>query len=202
MDYCKNSLFQILQYHPQGINLVYVKKIIWQLLIFLKRLEDIGIVHTDLKVACYQQPGNIMLRDGDFLGIMVVDFNSSILMNSLHHSTAQSLYYRAPEVCIGMEYSYPIDMWSLGCILFELHYGHPLFRCENESRVLAKMQSIFGQIPQEMICLGHKSPQYYSLRNGVYTLLQDYELSKVSLNGISVWTQICQKNGEDSPAIV
>jgi serine/threonine protein kinase len=29
-------------------------------------------------------------------------------------------WYRAPEVCLHENYSYPIDMWSLGCILAEL----------------------------------------------------------------------------------
>ena len=51
MEYGSKSLFDVLQKNFKGINLLYVKKIAWQLLIFLKRLEDIGIMHTDLKVA-------------------------------------------------------------------------------------------------------------------------------------------------------
>jgi serine/threonine protein kinase len=50
MEYGSKSLFDVLQKNFKGINLLYVKKISWQLLIFLKRLEDIGIMHTDLKV--------------------------------------------------------------------------------------------------------------------------------------------------------
>ena len=35
----------------------------------------------------------------------------------------QSRFYRAPEILLGCPYSFPIDMWSLGCILVELHTG-------------------------------------------------------------------------------
>lgn len=56
----------------------------------------------------------------------------------------QSRYYRSPEILLGLPYSYPIDMWSLGifcvcilvkhvgCILVELHTGDPIFSGKNE----------------------------------------------------------------------
>jgi serine/threonine protein kinase len=54
MEHGSKSLFDVLQKNFKGINLLYVKKIAWQLLIFLKRLEDVGIMHTDLKVIALQ----------------------------------------------------------------------------------------------------------------------------------------------------
>ena len=39
----------------------------------------------------------------------------------------QSRFYRSPEVLLGMPYDLAIDMWSLGCILVEMHTGEPLF---------------------------------------------------------------------------
>lgn len=39
----------------------------------------------------------------------------------------QSRYYRSPEIILGTGYSYPIDMWSLACILAELRIGEPIF---------------------------------------------------------------------------
>jgi dual specificity tyrosine-phosphorylation-regulated kinase 1 len=35
----------------------------------------------------------------------------------------QSRFYRSPEVLLELEYGHPIDMWSLGCILVEMHTG-------------------------------------------------------------------------------
>lgn len=43
------------------------------------------------------------------------------------YSYIQSRFYRSPEVLLGCAYGAPIDMWSLGCILVELHTGEPLF---------------------------------------------------------------------------
>ena len=39
----------------------------------------------------------------------------------------QSRFYRSPEVLLGIPYNLAIDMWSLGCILVEMHTGEPLF---------------------------------------------------------------------------
>ena len=44
----------------------------------------------------------------------------------------QSRFYRSPEVLLGMPYDLAIDMWSLGCILVEMHTGEPLFSGANE----------------------------------------------------------------------
>lgn len=44
----------------------------------------------------------------------------------------QSRFYRSPEVLLGIAYDMAIDMWSLGCILVEMHTGEPLFSGANE----------------------------------------------------------------------
>ena len=44
----------------------------------------------------------------------------------------QSRFYRSPEVLLGIPYDMAIDMWSLGCILVEMHTGEPLFSGTNE----------------------------------------------------------------------
>lgn len=44
----------------------------------------------------------------------------------------QSRFYRSPEVLLGIPYDLAIDMWSLGCILVEMHTGEPLFSGKDE----------------------------------------------------------------------
>jgi len=42
------------------------------------------------------------------------------------------MYYRAPEILLGMDYDHKSDMWSLGCIFAELlNNGKPIFPGKN-----------------------------------------------------------------------
>ena len=59
----------------------------------------------------------------------------------------QSRYYRAPEVILGAPYTASIDVWSLGCVLFELSAGIPLFPGGNESDQLLCIMEVLGLPP-------------------------------------------------------
>ena len=50
----------------------------------------------------------------------------------------QSRFYRSPEVLLGIAYDLAIDVWSLGCILVEMHTGEPLFSGKDEVSFLLK----------------------------------------------------------------
>ena len=47
----------------------------------------------------------------------------------------QSRFYRSPEVLLGIPYNLAIDMWSLGCILVEMHTGEPLFSGKDQVHI-------------------------------------------------------------------
>lgn len=53
----------------------------------------------------------------------------------------QSRFYRSPEVLLGIPYDLGIDMWSLGCILLEMHTGEPLFAGSNEVGVSLELST-------------------------------------------------------------
>lgn len=55
----------------------------------------------------------------------------------------QSRFYRSPEVLLGIQYDMAIDMWSLGCILVEMHMGEPLFSGSNEVTVVRSVSLSF-----------------------------------------------------------
>lgn len=55
----------------------------------------------------------------------------------------QSRFYRSPEVLLGMPYDLAIDMWSLGCILVEMHTGEPLFSGANEVGLMEWKDVVF-----------------------------------------------------------
>ena len=58
------------------------------------------------------------------------------------YSYIQSRFYRSPEVMLGLPYTVAIDMWSLGCILAEMHTGEPLFSGSDQFDQMQKIVKV------------------------------------------------------------
>ena len=106
-----------------GVSLNLIRKFSKQILRALEFLArpDVDIIHCDLK------PENILLKHPRRSAIKLIDFGSSCLTTERKYSYIQSRFYRSPEVLLGLPYDQQIDMWSLGCLLVEMHTGEPLF---------------------------------------------------------------------------
>ena len=65
----------------------------------------------------------------------------------------QSRFYRSPEVLLGIPYDLAIDMWSLGCILVEMHTGEPLFAGSNEVRETITLSPPFYVLTVCIVCI-------------------------------------------------
>jgi dual specificity tyrosine-phosphorylation-regulated kinase 1 len=57
--------------------------------------------------------------------------------------------------------SVAIDMWSLGCILVEMHTGEPLFSGTNELDQIIKIAEVMGSPPHTMLKLSPKAKEYF-----------------------------------------
>lgn len=99
----------------------------------LNYLHNRGIIHRDLK------PDNILLDDNSHAHI--TDFNIAVHIdpNRLPRSQSGTISYMAPEVFAGKGYSYPIDWWSLGIVLYEGFYGKRPFKGHNNEQVSANI---------------------------------------------------------------
>ena len=65
--------------------------------------------------------------------------------NQLNTPYVVSRYYRAPELILGSnKYDCSIDIWSTGCILFELITRTPMFPGEAEGLQVLEMAQIKG----------------------------------------------------------
>jgi dual specificity tyrosine-phosphorylation-regulated kinase 2/3/4 len=87
----------------------------------LEFIHSFNIVHLDLK------PENILIQNKK---LKIIDFGSSTLYDNDKEEIkyyAQSRYYRAPEMIFKTSYGVKTDIWSFGCIIFELYTGYPLF---------------------------------------------------------------------------
>ena len=69
--------------------------------------------------------------------LQVIDFGSATIskdkkQNAYFEGIKTSLFYRAPEMAMGLSWNHKVDLWALGCILAELYTGRPLFPPLNE----------------------------------------------------------------------
>lgn len=113
----------------------------------LEYIHGNKIIHRDLKAhnIFLSKSGDVKI--GDF-GISRVLSNSSELANT----SIGTPYYISPEVCKGEPYDYKADIWSLGCILYELcSLKHP-FEGENLANVI---NNILSKAPETL-------PDHYS----------------------------------------
>ena len=147
-----DSLYTLLEKTSfYGVSLRLIRKFARQILRALSFYSspNVCVVHCDLK------PENILMRSHKKPDVKIIDFGGAICAGGALHKYAQSRFYRAPEVILRLPYGHPVDMWSLACILFELHVGTPLFQGRNEGEQIAEFVSYLGMPPEEMIM---KSP--------------------------------------------
>lgn len=58
----------------------------------------------------------------------LIDFGSTTFDDEHHSTIVSTRHYRAPEVILQLGWSHPCDVWSIGCIIFELYTGFTLFQ--------------------------------------------------------------------------
>ncbi|KAB1274288.1 Dual specificity tyrosine-phosphorylation-regulated kinase 1B [Camelus dromedarius] len=162
--------------HFRGVSLNLTRKLAQQLctaLLFLATPE-LSIIHCDLK------PENILLCNPKRSAIKIVDFGSSCQLGQRIYQYIQSRFYRSPEVLLGTPYDLAIDMWSLGCILVEMHTGEPLFSGSNEVDQMNRIVEVLGIPPAPMLDQAPKARKYFErLPGGGWTLRRTKELRKL-----------------------
>ena len=92
-----------------------------QILQGLKYLHSNKIMHRDLKCA-----NLFLMKTGQ---IKIGDLNvSKLAKNNMARTQTGTPFYLAPEIWKDLPYDYKCDIWSIGCIIYELCTSHPPFR--------------------------------------------------------------------------
>lgn len=164
----------------RGVSLNLTRKFAQQLctaLLFLATPE-LNIIHCDLK------PENILLCNPKRSAIKIVDFGSSCQLGQRIYQYIQSRFYRSPEVLLGIPYDLAIDMWSLGCILVEMHTGEPLFAGSNEFDQMMKIVEVLGVPPRHILDQAQKTRKYFDqMPDGTYAPKKPRDNKKYKLPG-------------------
>ncbi|CAO3617607.1 unnamed protein product [Mucor fragilis] len=129
-----------------------------QLITSVAFLHDLKLVHTDLK------PENILLvgePTTTCTDIRLIDFGSATFEKDYHSAVVSTRHYRAPEIILGIGWSYPCDLWSIGCILVEFFTGDALFQTHDNLEHLAMMNSVLGPLPPHMVMSANKEGQKF-----------------------------------------
>ncbi|KAF9418307.1 hypothetical protein HW555_004840 [Spodoptera exigua] len=120
-EYAEKELHSILA--KEGcLNEDKVKKITWDLVSALYYLHSHRVLHRDLK------PQNVLLDSSG--RAKLCDFGLARIMTNATHiltSIKGTPLYMAPELIEEKPYDHQADLWSLGCIVYELIAGQPPF---------------------------------------------------------------------------
>lgn len=131
---------------------------LYQILRGMKYVHSSQVIHRDLKPRNLLVNSNCDLKICDF-GLARVHFSDKTWVCPMTEYVC-TRWYRAPEVlCSWTDYTYAIDIWSIGCILAELLTRKPLFPGHNTQHQLDLIIAVLGtpdseellQIPNEKV---------------------------------------------------
>ncbi|CAO3644402.1 unnamed protein product [Mucor hiemalis] len=166
-DFLKSNEFRPFPIH-------HIQQFAKQLLTSVAFVHELKLIHTDLK------PENILLVDNSSreagpqmfgvdpksrvlqnTDIRLIDFGSATFEQDYHSTVVCTRHYRAPEIILGLGWSYPCDIWSIGCILVEFLTGDALFQTHDNLEHLAMMSVVLGKIPAKLVRASSREAQKF-----------------------------------------
>ncbi|XP_072009526.1 serine/threonine-protein kinase ULK4 isoform X2 [Engystomops pustulosus] len=128
------------------------------------------------------------------------DNGESTPRRNLRNRIKGSPVYAAPEIITGADFSISSDLWSLGCVLYEMFTGRPPFFSESFSELIEKIVNEDYTPPTGQFS-AKPSPEFQSLLIG---LLQKDPLKRMSWNELlshSFWKDAFLTDDQDAPDV-
>ena len=138
LEYCEFDLSGLI-HRKQGLSVHQVRSYARQLFEGVSLLHRNSYVHRDLK------PANVFVTRGNVVKLGDFGLSRTIREGSERPLTCEVVtpVYRAPELLLGdRKYGKAVDVWSLGCVLYEMMTGRILFKPTRVMK-LAQLESIF-----------------------------------------------------------
>ncbi|KAF2156636.1 kinase-like protein [Myriangium duriaei CBS 260.36] len=150
-----------------GINIRAVRAYAQQMFLGLSLLKKCDILHADLK------PDNVLVNENRSQ-LKIADLGSAIdIQDSEVTDILVSRFYRAPEIMLGIKGDFALDMWSIGCTLFELYTGRICFTGPTNNQMLKGILECRGKIPNRVLKRAEYWAQHFDV-DGTF-LSQEYD---------------------------
>lgn len=149
-----------------------IKSISYQIISGCLYLHKLNILHRDIK------PQNILIKDGI---IKICDFGlakKNTLNVNVNSCEACTLYYKPIELLVGSKtYTNSIDVWCIGCVLYEFVIAKVLFKGSTEINMLKSIFSSISTKQEDLDLLNLKEWKLSSCNTDSYNKLPAlYEL--------------------------
>lgn len=145
LEYAGESLED---YYETCDDFYHLKVIMCQILLGMEFIHSKGVLHRDLK------PANILVLqdENDLPYARICDFGLSSYPSNYRPSTPGTVtaWYRAPEICCEYDdYTFPSDMWAIGCIFYEILAKKPFIKTNKDSSRCV-FKEILQHIPEKI----------------------------------------------------
>ncbi|THV06878.1 kinase-like protein [Dendrothele bispora CBS 962.96] len=150
-----------------GLNIRAVRAYAHQLFLALSLLKKVGVMHADIK------PDNILVNEQKtVLKLCDLGSASDASENDITPYLV-SRFYRAPEIILGYPYDPALDIWSIGCTLYELYTGKILFPGRSNNQMLLLMMELKGRFNSKMIKKAKFGDDYFDEMGGFNSVEKD-----------------------------
>lgn len=153
------NIYELIRGRKQYLKPTLVKSLMYQLMKAVAHMHKNGIFHRDIK------PENILVHNEE---LKIADLGSCRGMYTKQPFTEyiSTRWYRAPECLLtNGYYDYNMDLWGVGCVMFEIVSLFPLFPGTNELDQIDKVHSILGTPSPEVLELFKKHTSHISSFN-------------------------------------
>lgn len=113
----------------------------------------------------------------EFGNVVLGDLGSAVEGDEKRNHDAQPEVYRSPETMLKVDWSYPIDIWNVGCMIWDLFEGRHLFYGQDpdgkgySTRAhLAEVIALLGPPPLDLIEQGVRSDEFFTKDGTSYIL--------------------------------
>uniref|UniRef100_A0A8C6R2A6 Protein kinase domain-containing protein n=1 Tax=Nannospalax galili TaxID=1026970 RepID=A0A8C6R2A6_NANGA len=138
-EYMKENLYQLIKERNKLFPESSIRNIMYQLLQGLAFIHKHGFFHWDLK------PENLLCMGPELMKIADFGLAQEIQSRPPYTDYVSTRWYRAPEVLLrSTNYSSPIDVWAVGCIMAEVYTLQPLFPGASEIDTIFKICQVLG----------------------------------------------------------